>query len=96
MSGVMKKADLIAAVAEHMGSGKREAGQALDAVAAVVSQVVAAGGKVVIPGLAKFEAQEQPERQVRNPRTGETMIKPAGRSVKVSPASSLRKTASGA
>ena len=77
MSKPMTKTQLVAAVADAMGGDKKTANAALDAIAAVVSREVASGGTVTIPGLGKVACKARPERQVRNPATGETMTKPA-------------------
>ena len=75
MSKPMTKTQLVAAVAEAMGGDKKTANAALDAIAAVVAREVAAGGTVTLPGLGKVACKARPERQVRNPATGETMTK---------------------
>ena len=90
MSKPMTKTQLLAAVADAMGSDKKTAGAALDAIAAVVSREVAAGGAVTLPGLGKMACRERPERDVRNPATGETIRKPADKQVKFSIAKALK------
>ena len=47
-------------------------------IAEVVAREVAAGGAVTLPGLGKVVCRERPERQVRNPATGETVTKATG------------------
>jgi len=86
----MTKTQLLAALADAMGSDKKTAGAALDAIAAVVSREVAAGGAVTLPGLGKMVCRERPERQVRNPATGETVMKAADKQVKFSIAKALK------
>jgi DNA-binding protein HU-beta len=90
MSKPMTKTQLIAAIADAMGGDKKTAGAALDAIASVVTREVAAGGTVVVPGLGKVACRARPERQVRNPATGETMTKAADRQVKFAIAKSLK------
>ena len=90
MSKPMTKTQLVAALAEQMGSNKKTAGAALDAIAAVVAREVAAGGAVTLPGLGKVVCRARPERQVRNPATGETVTKPADKQVKFSIAKALK------
>lgn len=90
MSKPMTKTQLVAAVAEAMGSDKKTAISALDAIAAVVAREVAAGGAVALPGLGKVVCRERPERQVRNPATGETVTKGADKQVKFSIAKALK------
>ena len=90
MSKPMTKTQLVAALAEQMGSDKKTAGAALDAIAAVVATEVAAGGAVTLPGLGKVVCRARSERQVRNPATGETVTKPADKQVKFSIAKALK------
>ena len=90
MSKPMTKTQLVAALAEEMGGDKKTAAAALDAIAAVTAREVAAGGSVTLPGLGKIACRARPERQVRNPATGETMTKPADRAVKVTIAKALK------
>ena len=82
MSKPMTKAQLVTAVAEAMGSDKKTATAALDAISTVVANEVTNGGAVTIPGIGKVVCKERPERQVRNPATGETMTKPADKVVR--------------
>jgi DNA-binding protein HU-beta len=86
----MTKTQLVATLAEEMGADKKTAAAALDAVAAIVSREVAAGGAVTLPGIGKVACRARPERQVRNPATGETLTKPADRAVKVTIAKALK------
>jgi DNA-binding protein HU-beta len=90
MSKPMTKTQLVAALAEQMGSDKKVASAALDAIAAVVAREVAAGGAVTLPGLGKVVCRARPERQVRNPATGETVTKAADKQVKFSIAKALK------
>lgn len=95
MSKPMTKTQLVAALAETMGSDKKTATAALDAIADVVSKEVAAGGSVTIPGIGKVSCRARPERQVRNPATGETMTKAADKQVKVTVAKALKDVVNG-
>ena len=90
MSKPMTKTQLVAALAEAMGSDKKAAGAALDAVTTVVTREVAAGGAVTLPGLGKIACRARPERQVRNPATGEQITKPADKVVKMTIAKALK------
>lgn len=90
MSKPMTKTQLVAALADAMGSDKKTANAALDAIAAVVTREVAAGGAVTLPGLGKVVCRARPERMVRNPATGETVSKAADKQVKFSIAKSLK------
>lgn len=86
----MTKAQLATAIAEEMGADKKTANAALDAVAAIVMREVSAGGSVMLPGIGKVLCRERPEREVRNPATGETMTKGADRAVRVTIAKALK------
>lgn len=90
MSKPLTKTQLVAAVAEVMGADKKIAGAALDAIASVVAREVVAGGSVTLPGLGKVAYKARPERQVRNPATGETVTKPADKQVKITVAKALK------
>ncbi|MCC6863692.1 MAG: HU family DNA-binding protein [Rhodobacteraceae bacterium] len=90
MQKPMTKTQLVAALAEKMGSDKKLAGAALDAIAAVVTREVVAGGAVTLPGLGKVVCRARPQRQVRNPATGKTMTKAADKQVKFSIAKALK------
>ena len=90
MNKPMTKTQLIAALAEAMGSDKKTATAALDAISAVVSREVAAGGAITLPGLGKMACRARPERQVRNPATGESVTKAADKQVKFTIAKALK------
>ncbi|MFZ5750501.1 MAG: HU family DNA-binding protein [Pseudomonadota bacterium] len=95
MSKPMTKTQLVAAIADQMGGDKKTASSALDAIAAVVLREVAAGGTVTLPGIGKVVCRTRPERQVRNPATGETITKPADKMVKISVAKALKDSVNG-
>lgn len=95
MSKPMTKTQLVAAVADAMGADKKTASAALDAIAGVVTREVAGGGAVTLPGIGKVVCRARPERQVRNPATGETMTKPADKVVKVAVAKALKESVNG-
>ncbi|KNG93583.1 HU family DNA-binding protein [Pseudaestuariivita atlantica] len=90
MAKAMTKTQLIAALAEEMGTDKKSASAALDAVSNLITREVAGGGAVTIPGIGKFYCRERPERMVRNPATGEQFKKDADKVVKVTIAKALK------
>ena len=91
----MTKTQLVAALAETMDADKKTANAALDALADIVMKEVAAGGAITVPGIGKVMCRARPERQVRNPATGETMMKPADKAVKVTIAKALKDAVNG-
>lgn len=69
----MTKTELVAAVAEEAEISKKDAEKAVSAVFASIEGALAAGDKVQLIGFGTFEVKERPEREGRNPSTGEKM-----------------------
>ena len=67
----MNKAELIEALAVHVGGNKAEAGRMLNLVLETIMQETARHQKVGITGFGVFETVYKDARVVRNPRTGE-------------------------
>lgn len=95
MAKPMTKAQLVAAVAEETGSDKKSAGASLDALLAIITREVSAGGAVTLPGVGKIYCRERPERMVRNPATGEQIKKEADKVVKMTIAKALKDSVNG-
>jgi DNA-binding protein HU-beta len=95
MAKPMTKTQLVASLAEEMGSDKKTANGALDAIVSVITREVSGGGAVTLPGVGKFYLRERPERMVRNPATGEQIKKEADKVVKVTIAKGLKDAANG-
>jgi DNA-binding protein HU-beta len=90
MNKPMTKTQLTAMIAEAVSTDRKTAVEFLDALANIVTQEVAQGGAVTVPGIGKVACRARPERQVRNPATGETMTKAADRQVKVTISKTLK------
>ena len=90
MAKPMTKTQLVAALAEEMGSDKKMARTALDAIVNVITGEVSGGGAVTLPGIGKIYCRERPERMVRNPATGEQIKKEADKVVKMTIAKALK------
>lgn len=90
MAKPMTKAQLVAAIADDAGTDKKTAAASLEALLAIITKEVSAGGAVTLPGVGKIYCRERPERMVRNPATGETMSKPADKVVKMTIAKALK------
>ncbi len=86
----MTKTQLVAALAEKTESDKVAANRFLDALTETITNEVANGGAVTLPGLGKFACRERPARTVRNPATGATIEKEADRVAKVTIAKALK------
>jgi len=67
----MNKAELVSAIAERSGQSAAAVGSVLSAFEDVVTDTVAGGGKVQIPGFLSFERAERAARTGRNPATGQ-------------------------
>ncbi len=91
----MTKTQLVAALADRMDSDKKSAGEALDAITDLITDEVASGGAVTLPGIGKIYCRERPERMVRNPATGEQMKKDADKVVKMTIAKALKDSVNG-
>ena len=57
----MTKTELVSALSEKTGLGKGDAGRVLNALSEIVTQAVAEGGAVTLPGLGKFARRDRPE-----------------------------------
>jgi len=86
----LNKTELVAKVAAETGQSQAAVSAVLDGLFSAVSETVAKGDKVSIPGWLSFEAATTAARTGRNPRTGETINIPAGKRVKVSVGSKLK------
>ena len=95
MSKPMTKTQLIATLADEMGSDKKSAGAALDAICNIITKKVSGGGAVTLPGIGKISCRARPERMVRNPATGEQFKKDADKVVKMTIAKALKESVNG-
>ena len=69
----MNKTELVAAIAEKAELSKKDAEKALKAFTETVAEQLKNGDKIQLVGFGTFEVSERPEREGRNPQTGETM-----------------------
>ena len=95
MSKPITKTQLIATLADEMGSDKKSAGAALDAICDIITKEVSSGGAVTLPGIGKISCRARPERMVRNPATGEQFKKEADKVVKMTIAKALKESVNG-
>ncbi len=86
----MNKTELVSAIADKSGVSKRDIEKVIKALTASVHEELKNGGKVQIPELGAFKANERAARTVRNPRTGETSKAPACIVPKFTPAKALK------
>ncbi|MFK4874703.1 HU family DNA-binding protein [Novosphingobium sp. ZW T3_23] len=69
----MNNSDLADAIAADHGIAKTDARQIVDAVFAAIGDAAAKGEEVSLSGFGKFKVKDSPEREGRNPATGEAM-----------------------
>ena len=92
MSKPMTKTQLVAALSEEMGTDKKSANAALDAICGLITREVSGGGAITLPGVGKIMCRALPERLVRNPATGEQFTKAADKVVKMTIAKALKES----
>ena len=95
MAKPMTKTQLVAALADDMGTDKKAANAALEAITGLITREVSGGGAVTLPGVGKIYCRERPERMVRNPATGEQIKKEADKVVKMTIAKALKDSVNG-
>ncbi len=69
----MNKTELVEKIAQDTGLGRRQADEALRAALNAITDAVAAGERVTIPGFGTFERRTRAARRGRNPQTGDTI-----------------------
>lgn len=77
----MKKADMIAAIAENTGVTKADAEKVFNATFELFKDELSNGNKVSVAGFGTFKISERAAREGRNPQTGETIHINASKSV---------------
>ncbi|MDN5937219.1 MAG: HU family DNA-binding protein [Salinisphaera sp.] len=75
----MNKSDLIDAVAADADLSKADAARAVDAVFDSVTRALKQGNKVSLVGFGVFSVRARAARQGRNPKTGQAIRIPAGK-----------------
>ena len=84
------KTELVASIASATGESQATVSRVVDGLFSAVSEAVAKGEKVTIPGFLSFEQVETSARTGRNPQTGEEIKIAAGKRVKVTAGSKLK------
>ena len=73
----MNKSELVNSIAQRTGQSASTVGEVLTAFEGVVTEAVAGGDKVSIPGFLTFDRAERAARSGRNPATGGEIQIPA-------------------
>jgi DNA-binding protein HU-beta len=87
------KTELVASIASATGESQATVGRVVDGLFSAVSEAVAKGEKVTIPGFLSFETVNTAARTGRNPQTGAEIQIAAGKRVKVTAGSKLKAAA---
>lgn len=75
---------------ERVGSSKKEASDAVEAVFAIVRGSLCNGGKVKVSGFGAFVVNEKNARRGRNPRTGQAITIDSRRVLSFKPSQVLK------
>jgi len=75
----MTKAELVAAIADKTGLNRNQAKDALEAVLDSVTDTLKKGQAVRLVGFGAFKPVDRAAGTARNPRTGETVKRPASK-----------------
>jgi DNA-binding protein HU-beta len=86
----VNKNDLVERLAEEHEMTKAFARQLLDSVFDMITEAALKGDEVAVFGFGKFKVSERGARKGRNPRTGEAVKIAASKSLKFTPARSLK------
>jgi DNA-binding protein HU-beta len=76
------KAELVSAIAEKAGLNKNQAKDALEAFLGSVTDSLKAGNEVRLVGFGSFLPVDRAAGPARNPRTGETVNRPASKTAR--------------
>ncbi|MDG5973516.1 MULTISPECIES: HU family DNA-binding protein [Sphingomonas] len=86
----MNISELAKDVASITETSEADAKVAVLAVFEAIRNAAAKGEEVAIPGFGKFSVKDRPERQGRNPATGEAITIAAAKKVSFTPAKGLK------
>lgn len=86
----MTKSNIITKISDRMGLPKTTCESVIDIFADEVKNCLVNGDKLIIKGFMSFEVSERPERDGRNPKTGEISTFPAVKSVKCKISKAIR------
>ncbi|AVR89546.1 HU family DNA-binding protein [Thauera aromatica] len=88
----MNKQELVASIAEKASLTKADAGRALDAAVATVTEALRKNDTVTLVGFGSFYLGERAARTGRNPRTGKNIKIKAAKVPKFRAGKSLKET----
>ena len=77
----MNKKELISSISDTSGLNKVDSERALNAVISCLTDLLAKGDSIVLPGFASLAVKERSARTGRNPSTGQPIDIPASKAV---------------
>lgn len=86
----MNNNDLADTIATSAGITKTDARSIVDAVFTAIGDAAAKGEEIAINGFGKFKVKDSPEREGRNPATGEAMTIKASKKLAFTPAKAVK------
>jgi DNA-binding protein HU-beta len=92
----LNTSELAARVAEAHDISKAKAKTLIDAFLNELMAEAANGVEVALPGFGKFKVKATPEREGRNPASGEKITIPASRKLTFAPAKAIKDALNGA
>lgn len=87
---MIKKADLVAKIAERTELSKKKANEVLDIIVEVISEVLKEGESVQLAGLGSLSVGERAARVGHNPQTGEKLNIAASKVVRFKQSSKIK------
>ena len=91
----MTKAEIIAAMADRAGITRDQGKKALDAFIDSVTEALQRGEDVRLTGFGSLVSVDRKAGTARNPRTGETVARPASRTARFRPGEGLKSVLNG-
>ena len=91
----MNTSELVAKIAEAHSVSKTQAQAIVDSMLKTIVSAAANGEEISLPGFGKFKVKETPEREGRNPSSGEKINIAASRKLTYSPAKAVKELLNG-
>lgn len=91
----ISKSNIIESIADMQDISKARAKELVDGVFETIVDALNEGVEVAIDKFGKFSIKDKPERNARNPRTGETVTVAAKTAVAFKPSVTLKKSVNG-
>ena len=86
----MNKTELVSAMAERLGASKKHSEEALTVALDLITEALAEGERIFLPGFGTFAPVARAARKGRNPKTGEELSLPACNAIKFTAAKRLK------